>query len=192
MPTPTPAPLAKPEPAAKGGRISYNAMMAYLEQKYGFNSQDFFNRHDYYYVWCAKHGEKKYPKEVSEQQRIFREFNEAPDGAAIEPEYANFWHWMLDLQRGDSGVFKSMTAMSLNIPKTLANYDNENRARQEAENAKMQAGLAIALALIPDNLRQIAIQQYKPKEAGLRPFVKTILGYIQAEFGDVVKLKFKD
>ena len=183
--------LTKPEPAAKGGRISYYDMMAYLEQKYGFKSGDFFNSHDYYYVWCAKHGEKKYPKEVSEQQRIFREFNEAPDGAAIEPEYANFWHWMLDLQRGDSPMFKSMTAMSLNIPKILATYDDENRARQERENTNMQAGLALALALIPADMRQMAIQQHKPKEAGLRPFVKTILGYIQTEFGNVVKLSFK-
>lgn len=186
----TPAPI-KPEPTGKVARFSYYQLMAYLEQKYHFRSTDFFNSHAYYGIWCAKHGLKANHPDIAEHQRTFQRYSAAADGAAVEPEYANFWHWLLDMQRGDSPHYKSMTTMTLNIPKILATYDAENRERQERENLMRLAGVAMVATMLPPALQQMAIQQNTPPAAGLRPFVKTILGYMQAEFGPVVKLSFK-
>lgn len=177
----------KPQPAARGGRIAYRELTAYLEHAHGINAGDFYNKSAHYPAWCTKHNLPRNPPDIGEKQRIFQEYNTAPDGAACAPEYANFRDWLMDLHRGDSDVYKTMATMNLNIPTILATYDDQKRARAQKHDdriAQLRAGT------LGPNEPPVSLMPI-PYAKGLPAFVKTILTQLQTDFGNLVKLSFK-
>lgn len=182
----TPA-YPKPQPSARGGRIAYRDLMAYLQNAHGLDLDDFYNQRAHYPSWCAKHNLPSNSPEISEKQRIFQEYNAAPDGAPAAPEHANFHDWLMDLHRGESTMYKTMSVMNLNVPKILTNYDSEKHAvvqKHEDRIAQLRAG-TLGPNEPPVSLMPIAYGE------GLPAFAQTILERLQAEFGNVVKLSFK-
>ncbi len=182
--------IDKPKPDAKG-RYKYWELMRFLEAKYGFKANDYNKTHDCYGPWCDKHGKPRNSPDIKIHQQVFREYSEAPDGMAAEPPYANFWHWMLDLVRGPNTAARLTANFRLDIPKVLATYDTTLAVQHEAEQERMRPLQELAFSLFPADVQQMARQQNKPTPTKLQPFVKDILGYIQLEFGPVVKLDMR-
>ena len=178
QPTPT---YPKPQPSARGDHIAYRELTAYLEHVHRINAGDFYNKSGHYPAWCAKHHLPSNPTDIGEKQRIFQKYNTAPGGAANAPKYANFHDWLMDLHRGDSPTYKTMTVMNLNTPKILATYDNE---KHDERIARLRAG-TLGPNEPPMDLMPV------PYGRGLPTFVKTILAHLQTDFGNVVKLSFK-
>lgn len=182
----TPA-YPKPQPAARGGRIAYRELTAYLQHAHGINAVDFYNKSAHYPAWCAKHNLSSNPLDMGENQRIFQQYNAAPDGAALAPEYACFRDWLMDLHRGDSSAYKTMNVMNLDILKVLATYDRDKLAHVQKHDERIAQLRAGTLGPNEPPVDMMPV----PYAKGIPAFVKTILTHLQTDFGNVVKLSFK-
>lgn len=180
--------IAKPALDAQG-RVRYEDAITYLENKYDFDSRDFSGSQSYYAKWCKKHGKRPNPSAVADQQSQWSEYCAAPDGEQAEPPYENFWHWLLDLAQPLGG--KRPSFYRLDISKVLSTYDITHAVLQQTLQEATAKQAQAAIALLPSDLRERAARQLAPKPTELQPFVRTILGYFQAEFGAVVNLNLR-
>jgi hypothetical protein len=153
-----------------------------LEAKFKFNSGDVLNHHGHYEVWRAKHGKPKHPVNIALAQALFSEFCAAEDGEKASPEYQNFWHWMLTLI-AKPGKPRLPATFRFNIPKILATYDQAVAPIKDAEQVFIAEQLEASMHLVPKELQERLRTQYAPQDNTLQPFIRTILGYFDAEFG---------
>ena len=78
----------------------YNTIIKYLEKKYDFQSRDYAKKFSYFHNWAKAKGYtdgKLDPdgKNLGSSQIWFAEFQDDPDGAAKQPPYQDFWHFVL-------------------------------------------------------------------------------------------------
>jgi hypothetical protein len=173
------------------GRYRYNAAIRFLEAKYGFNSYDFNNSRNHFAEWAAARGKALDTLPQAERQALSDEYAQAPDGEAARPETENFWHWMLDLVSPPGKPTKLPPTFRLNVPKVLATFDTEVAPVREAQGVAVAAMVGGMMNLIPEDMREAAQQLYAPKSARLKPYIRTILGYFEAEFGPTMKLDMR-
>ncbi len=96
MNKPTPTVNIPPPPVAA---YDYHDSMAYLEEKYKFDSRDFSQCHGHFGKWADAKGYKgKDPegKDRNSSQIWYAEYMADPNGDATCPPYEDFWHWMID------------------------------------------------------------------------------------------------
>jgi len=186
----------KPQPDLNG-RISYHHAIAYLEAKFGFDSRDYWGSGHHYAAWCERNGKPEIRDSVEQEQRRFKEYCSAPDGNSVCPPYEDFWHWLRDLTRLTPSP-ELPDFFRLDIPDVLATYDQlvapqlgEVQERQRQLWQALKDGSHPSAQLIPEELREMTLRMYAPKDTTLRPFVRTILGYFKTEFGDVVVLDLR-
>lgn len=78
----------------------YSEIQEYIEKKYAVKTRDYARKWEHSSEWHRKKGHvgKLDPegKTLGSSQIWFREYQEDPEGAAKEPPYLDFWHWLLD------------------------------------------------------------------------------------------------
>ena len=173
------------------GRIRYSDAIRFLEAKYGFDSYDFNKTRNHFSDWAAARGKALATLPAAERESLFEEYTVAADGERARPESENFWHWMLNLVSPPGQPTKLPPMFRLNVPKVLATYDTDVAPVREAQGAAMAAMVGRMMNLIPEDMRETARQQYAPKSERLQPYIRTILGYFEAEFGPTMKLDMR-
>lgn len=173
------------------GRYRYNDAIRFLEAKYGFNSYDFNNTRNHFADWAAACGKSVDTLTQAERESLFEQYTRAPDGERARPESENFWHWMLDLVSPPGKPTKLPPTFRLNVPKVLATFDTEVAPVREAQGAAVAAMVSGMMSFIPEDMREAAQRQHAPKSEKLKPYIRTILGYFEAEFGPVMKLDMR-
>jgi hypothetical protein len=181
---------AKPTQDAQG-RYRYSAAIQFLEDKYGFDSYDFNRTKNHFSNWAAARGQTLGALGPATRATLFERYTHAPDGERARPESENFWHWMLDLVSPPGQATKLPSTFRLNVPKVLATYDSDVAPAREAQGAALSAMVGSVMNLIPEDMRETAQRQYAPKSHKLQPFIRTILGYFEAEFGPNMKLDMR-
>lgn len=188
--------LEKPEPA--NGVFSYDTVIAYLENRYGFNQHNFsMNEHLHYDNWCDARGytnRKKDPegKHRSSSQIWFAEYRNDPEGLDKEPPVEDFWHWLLDFLGADK-VFAKVP-FQLPVGRMFDSWDTDvapiMQVLYDKQNAAIIAG--IERTVTDPEIRKQVLQTFKPKSATLPVYVKSILGYMRAEFGEILQITVPD
>lgn len=173
------------------GRYRYSQAISFLEAKYGFNSYDFSNTRNHFADWAAARGKALDTLSQSERRKLSNEYDKAPDGEAACPETENFWHWMLKLVSPPGQPTKLPPTFRLNVPKVLATFDTEVAPEREAQGVAAAALVSSMMNLIPKDMHEAAQRQYAPKSEKLQPYIRTILGYFEAEFGPTMKLDMR-
>lgn len=98
--------MKKPRPLparrfVKPAAYDYHEMIGYLEDKYGFESRDYFGSSYHFVEWAKSHRKPKKDadgKDWGSSQIFYAEYKKAPDGAARRPPYCDFWHWLLSVE----------------------------------------------------------------------------------------------
>jgi len=185
--------------ANEKGVLEYDAAIRFLEAKYSFNAYGYLepgqvdpNKH--FHIWCDARGYTESMTDAEGNHRgssqiWFAEYAADPEGEDACPKVQNFWHWLLGFMCPD-GNLKIPRKFKLNIAKVLAEYDStvavENAARMEAVRLQM----APLLKMLPSEFQKTAQRQVESVDIVLPAYVRTILGYFQAEFGPKVTLGF--
>jgi hypothetical protein len=182
--------LAKPAPNEKGV-LPYSDVIAYLEQRYDFNADDFRGAKKFFGQWCERRGYAYRQADGAQQQAWFQEFMVDPQGERAEPPMEKFWHWLLDFM-SPPGCFKVPKTFKLDIDKVLQQYDKDIAPERALRAAGALQAADSVRAQLPAEFQQALDKQMQSIVSGiaLPDFVRTILGHMKAEYGPKLKLGF--
>jgi hypothetical protein len=185
--------------ANEKGILDFATAIRFLEAKYNFNHYGYLepgqvdpNKH--FEAWCDAKGytanmTDPEGKRRGSSQIWFAEYAADPNGEDTCPEVQNFWHWLLSFMNPGGG-FNVPTTFKMNIADVLANYDATVAVENAARVANVVAGMESIMRILPPEFKKVAARQVSSMDIKLPAYVRTILGYFQAEFGPKVKLGF--
>ena len=72
--------------------VNYHEAEKWIEGKLGYPLRDVRRSRDHYASWCENHGIVCRPN----SKKQFAQYQNAPDGEKLRPEYLDFWHFICD------------------------------------------------------------------------------------------------
>ena len=108
----------------------YNTIIKYVEKKYNFQSRDYANKFLFFHAWANSKGYTNGKldsdgNDVGSSQIWFAEFEKDPEGAAKQPPYQDFWHFVL---KQDEGI-KRDGFTTLNVKEWIKNENTPEFVR---------------------------------------------------------------
>ena len=86
--------MIKPTPITKAA-IDWNEAVKFIETQLGYDLRDASGKADHFVNWCRRHN-KDNAGSNQEEQKQWSEYVTAPDGQQREPEYRDYWHFLID------------------------------------------------------------------------------------------------
>lgn len=83
--------MIKPKKTRRSA-VDYFQAAAFIEDKLGYKLRDTLDSKTHFIKWCKAHKIK--PDGSSQEQ--WKQYEEAPDGNKLRPEYRDYWHFLGD------------------------------------------------------------------------------------------------
>lgn len=188
--------LVKPQPNAAGHYL-YKPFIRYLEQKYGFEAEaSGEDRH--FDKWADSRGYTRRKRDPEGQPRgssriWFEEYQDDPAGAAAAPKRKSFSRWLCWLGNAFLSPNIPTKPLTLNMSLLLDRWDEIAAPvfQKAVDLGRMRVVNSIQDVVdaeqLPARYQAQMLRQYLeplPEDAYLPDYVRTILEYAMAEFGD--------
>lgn len=197
--------LVKPQPTAKGYYL-YREFIRYLEQKYGCKAEPAWEKDTHYDNWADARGYTRRKRDPDGNYRgssriWFQEYQTDPMGAAIRPKQKSFRLWLCWLGNAFLSPVVPEKPLRLNMNLLLNNWNDiaapvfqqavelgrlrmTNKVQEMVDSEQLPAEYQRAL--------ELQYLELLPDNAYLPDYVRTILEYARAEFGDMPLVSFAD
>jgi hypothetical protein len=197
--------LVKPKPSA-AGHYRYQDVIQYLENRYGFDSENASESETHFEKWADAKGYTEKKKDPQGRHRRssqiwYQEYQDDPEGAACRPKTRSFRLWLYWL----GGAFLKRDVpdkpLTLNLELLLGHWDDtvapvmgevvslcRRRITSQVEAIMDAEGLPAEYRarILRDALSEV------PVDARIPAFVRPILEYFRQEFGERLVVIFED
>lgn len=124
-----PAPVVDPNAPTV---VTFKELSDHFKSKYKIDLTDVNSSEGHFNTWLRSTGQRKATRSP-EDERQMAAYTKHPQGHRIEPEYFNFWHWLVEKSETvpwetTSGGRQKLFPLSLGLVTTPSEEDVEHRA----------------------------------------------------------------